>query len=63
MLAGLTWDERLRALQGVLIFSSPIVTYLTLRWAWSFYVAERWRRATATRPRGFDVIRKGKRES
>src|SRR5687768_10509360 len=36
MLAALTWDERLRALHGVMIFLSPIVTYLTLRWAWSF---------------------------
>jgi hypothetical protein len=56
MLAGLTWHEQLQVLQGVLIFSSPIVTYLTLRWAWSFYIAERWRRQTKTQQRGFEVI-------
>jgi hypothetical protein len=44
-------------LQGVLIFLSPIVTYLTLRWARSFYVAERWRRQTRTQQRGLEVIR------
>ena len=31
MLAVLTWHERLQVLQGVLIFSSPIVVFLTLR--------------------------------
>jgi hypothetical protein len=42
----------------VLIFSSPIVAYLTLRWVWSFYVAERWRRLTKTQQRGFEVMQK-----
>jgi hypothetical protein len=31
MLASLSWHERLQVLQGVLIFSSPILMYLTLR--------------------------------
>ena len=58
LLGALSWEERLRVVQGICVLASPIVTWLTLRWAWSFVVAERWRRQQ--RLRGFELESTGR---